>query len=68
MDIGDEYYEDRIYIQEGWLEFSRLANAKYDALPASTRGAVAIDVNHDGQLDLVTGGGTIKDQYRMALT
>ncbi len=63
LDEGNEYYKDRIYIQSTELQFERLENDFFNTPSMASRGAVLIDVNGDSQLDIIIGGGTVKDRY-----
>ncbi|MBK1879633.1 VCBS repeat-containing protein [Pelagicoccus mobilis] len=63
LDGGSEFYQDRIYLNVGDLEFERLDGKSFDAPATASRGRALIDLDADGDFDVVIGGATKKDQY-----
>ena len=63
LDFNSEYYQDRLYIQESDLTFERLDDELFKTPSLASRGAATLDIDGDGDLDFLIGGGTVKDRY-----
>ena len=63
LDEGDVYYQDRIYLNAGDLQFERLDEDLFPAPTESSSQAQLMDVEGDGDLDILVGGGTRKGRY-----
>ncbi|MEL7120672.1 MAG: VCBS repeat-containing protein, partial [Bacteroidota bacterium] len=63
--VGDNRYQDRLYINEGNLQFSKPSKALPD-LPISGSTVTAADYDQDGDLDLFVGSFCKPGSYPMA--
>lgn len=66
---GNEYeadapeYKDRIYINDGNGNFSKVSNALPDDMRNSKNAVAAADIDKDGDLDLFIGGGCLPGSF-----
>ncbi|EDY81204.1 FG-GAP repeat domain protein [Verrucomicrobiia bacterium DG1235] len=62
LDAEDDFYEDRVYLNDGEGEFERLGRA-FRPEPVASGASVAFDYDADGDLDLLVAGGSVKGMY-----
>ncbi|MBK1880069.1 VCBS repeat-containing protein [Pelagicoccus mobilis] len=62
LDAGDDYYEDRLYLNEGAGEFERVGRS-FRPDPVSSGASLAFDFDADGDMDLLVAGGSVKGMY-----
>lgn len=62
LEEGDDFYEDRLYLNEGGGEFERVGRS-FPAEPTASGTSVAYDYDGDGDLDLLVAGGSVQGMY-----
>jgi len=62
LEVGDDYYEDRVYLNDGASKFERMGRA-FRPDPVSSGASVAFDYDADGDVDILVGGGSVKGMY-----
>lgn len=60
---GDEYYEDRVYVNQGNLEFNRLEKSSFAPSRHSSNTTLIGDFDNDGGIDFLISGGTKRGAY-----
>ncbi|RME68737.1 MAG: hypothetical protein D6781_10220 [Verrucomicrobia bacterium] len=63
---GDDFYINRVYLNDGHGEFTREWSLPFDDLRNATRVARAADIDADGDLDIFFGEKTIPHKYPLA--
>ncbi len=63
LDVEDDFYEDRLYLNEGGGEFERASRKMLRSEPKSSGVSISIDYDQDGDLDLLVAGGSVKGMY-----
>ncbi|MBD5780802.1 VCBS repeat-containing protein [Pelagicoccus sp. NFK12] len=63
LDPEDDFYEDRLYLNDGAGKFDRASRRTLRSEPYASGATAAIDYDNDGDLDLLVAGGSVKGMY-----